>query len=168
MRCMRVDFSCCPPALPTEPPSLPLTCSPFASSNSRYLMQGLYTCLWLTNISLLHLNKCTIYSWTFYCPWFRREKPRDFHGSQRRWHVLSTCVCEWVMWSGWFASLYSYPSPGITAGPRASALPLNTFRTESQAVFYIFKGRKKKQTSFVGPPLLEPWVMCPFFLNYCL
>lgn len=143
MRCMRVDFSCCPPALPTEPPSLPLTCSPFASSNSRYLMQGLYTCLWLTNISFLHWINTQYIHGHFIVHDSDVKNLRDFHGSQGGWHVSSTCVCEWLMWSGWFASLHSYPRPGITAGSRASALPLNTFRTESQAVFYIFNGRKK-------------------------
>lgn len=166
VRWMRVVFSCSPPTLPTEVWPLALTCSPFASSHSHYLMQGLYTCLWLTNISL---NKRTLYSdILLFMIHTSTEKSRDFHLRQWGWHISSTCVCERVMWGAWFASLHSHPNSGITAGSCASALPINTFRTEPQAVFYVFKRKKNNRAFFHGPPLQEHWVMCPFFLNYCL
>lgn len=63
-------------------------------------------------------------------------------------HIVYVFVNEW---SPWFASLHSHPSPSITAGSHASALPLNTFRSESQAVFYIFKRKKNNRASFHGP-----------------
>lgn len=129
---------------------------------------GVFTLASVTNISLLHLNKRTQYLWTFYCPWCRQALKNLGSSTEVSgiWRIsLYVFVNEW---SPWFASLHSHPRLVIAAESCASALHINTFRTESQVVFYIFKVKKNNRAFFHGPLLQELWVMCPFSLNYCL